>query len=291
MEPVEVTERYFAAWNAHDAAGVAGQFSERGTYEDPATRGPLTGGAIAAYAAALFKAFPDVHFEMVSVAPSGDSTIAAQWMMRGTNSGPLAGNPPSGRTVALPGADFIMLDGDRLRSVRGYFDQQGFLEQLGMQVLPLPPAAGPLSFGWASRVQPGVPTRPGAFSITWIDSRSNHEDKEIIERAQGVVQELARQPGFITFLGVSVGRRHHTITAWERPEDVAAVHRASAHQDAAQRFFQGELGAATFSSVWIPAAVDGLRVRCDGCARMADYYSHDGRCACGRALPAPPLYW
>ena len=33
--------------------------------------------------------------------------MAAQWVMRGTNSGSLKGNPPTERAVSLPGADFI----------------------------------------------------------------------------------------------------------------------------------------------------------------------------------------
>jgi len=75
-------------------------------------------------------------------------------MMRGTNSGLLQGNPPTGRRLALPGADFIAVDGDRIRSVQGYFDQKTFVEQLGLQAIVVPTAVGPMMFGSRCAVQP-----------------------------------------------------------------------------------------------------------------------------------------
>jgi predicted ester cyclase len=81
-----------------------------------------------AYTSGLFAAFPDLSFEIISAAQTGDDTVSAQWMMRGTNTGPMAGVPPTGMAVALPGADFITVDGDKIRSVQGYFDQKTFLE-------------------------------------------------------------------------------------------------------------------------------------------------------------------
>jgi hypothetical protein len=43
--------------------------------------------------------------------------------MKGTNTGPFAGGPPTGQSVALPGADFITVEGNKISSVQGYFDQ------------------------------------------------------------------------------------------------------------------------------------------------------------------------
>jgi predicted ester cyclase len=76
---------------------------------------PLAGPAIAAYASGLWAAFPDLSFEIVSAAPAGDRMIAAQWIMRGTNRASMQGLPPTGRTVALPGADFIQVEGEQVR--------------------------------------------------------------------------------------------------------------------------------------------------------------------------------
>ena len=88
---------------------------------------------------------------------------------------PLRGNPPTGGTVALPGADFIAVEGDKIRSVQGYFDRRAFVEQLGLQVIVQPRSVGPFSFGSSVRAQSGKRTKPGAFSLTWIQVRSEEE--------------------------------------------------------------------------------------------------------------------
>ena len=117
MESVDVAHRYFEAWNRRDPSGIAAMFAEGGTYSDPATGGPLSGQAIAEYSGGLFATFPDLSFDLVSVAPVGDGMVAAQWLMKGTNSGSLAGLPPTGQSLALPGGDFIGIEGDKVDSL------------------------------------------------------------------------------------------------------------------------------------------------------------------------------
>lgn len=122
---------YFDAWTRHDAAGVAACFAPGGTFENPGSGGPQSGPALAAYVQALFDVFPDVRFEVLGASVSGD-VVSVQWLMRGTNTGPLLGLPATGLPVAVPGADFIVVEGDGLRSVRGYYDQSAVFEQLGL---------------------------------------------------------------------------------------------------------------------------------------------------------------
>ncbi len=131
MNPLDVVHTYFDAWNRRDPAAIVATFTEGGTYSDPSVP-PLNGGAMTAYTSGLFEAFPDLSLEIVSAAQTDEHTVAAQWMMRGINTGSLAGGPPTGKAVALPGADFITVDGDKIQSVQGYFDQKSFLEQLGL---------------------------------------------------------------------------------------------------------------------------------------------------------------
>ena len=147
MEALEVAQAYFDAWNLQDPAEIAATFAPGGTYNDPTTGQPLSGQAIVEYTSGLFTAFPDLSFEIVSAGVTGDGTVGAQWLMRGTNSGSFGGGPPTGQMVELPGADFIAVDGDKIRSVQGYFDQRTLVEQLGLQVIVQPYSIGPASFG------------------------------------------------------------------------------------------------------------------------------------------------
>ena len=102
---------YFEAWNAHDAQAVTAALCDGGTYADPTTEVPLTGPALAGHVGVLLAAFPDLTFEVLRVSPADvgeDGTMVVQWLMHGTNTGSLRGLPPTGRTVALPGAGHWM---------------------------------------------------------------------------------------------------------------------------------------------------------------------------------------
>jgi steroid delta-isomerase-like uncharacterized protein len=125
-----VLNRYLAGWNGEGPAAVAACFGDDGTYEDPATGAPLRGKAIAEYAQACFDGFADMRFEVPNVVDAGGGRVAFQWVMHATHAGTFAGMPATNRAVTLPGADFVVLDGNRIASLRGYFDLQSFVQQL-----------------------------------------------------------------------------------------------------------------------------------------------------------------
>ena len=289
---MDVAQGYLDAWNRHDPPAITAAFAEGGTYSDPVAGQGLSGTAIAEYAAGLFAAFPDISLEPAGAVLTSNGTISFQWLMRGTNSGPLQGNPPTGRAVSLPGADFIVVEGSKIRSVQGYFDQKTFIEQLGLQALVLPISAGPFTFGYAARVQSGKRTKPGAVSLTWIDVRSDEEESEVRERSRKVLSEqMVGMPGFIGWLGPVVDRRMFTVTAWESPEAASQLLRGGPHKEAMGRVFQSDVGAAVFTSVWVPHHSSPMSVRCAACGRMADCEALEGKCSCGQALPEHPPYW
>ena len=59
--------------------------------------------------------------------------VAIQRILHGTQAGPLMdGTPPTGRTVAYPGASFTQVEGDNIRSEHVYVDWQTVAEQLGL---------------------------------------------------------------------------------------------------------------------------------------------------------------
>jgi steroid delta-isomerase-like uncharacterized protein len=287
-----IVRRYFDAWNSHDPAAIVATLGESGTYSDPATPSPLAGPALVAYTQGLFAAFPDLSFELRSAMADGRGRVVAEWLMQGTNSGPLQpGAPPTGGSVALPGVDLIAVEAGTIRSVQGYFDQKTFLEQLGLQVVAQPAAMGPMTFGTGVRIPSGTRTRPGAVSTTWIDVR-HEQDRQTMDRfSQQVVQELMQMPGFISFVGGVYGNRWWTVTAWEDAESAHQILRLPAHKDAMGQFFRGDLGSAAFTSVWAAQGDNALWLRCAACGTVTKYVGADGRCTCGQALPESPPYW
>ena len=165
-----------------------------------------------------------------------------------------------------------MSEGDRIRSVQGYFDQKTFVEQLGLQAIVVPSSVGPFTFGYSVRMQTGKRTKPGAVSLTWIDVRSDEEEREVRERGlQVVANQMAQIPGFIGWVSPVVGRRLFTATAWEDPESAAQLLRSGPYKEAVDRVLRTDFGAAVFTSVWVPHYLNVMWVRCTACGRLEPY--------------------
>lgn len=130
MNPNEVVEAYFAAWDAHDGQAVIDLYTEDGTYQDPATESPLSGQAIGDYAEALFAAFPDLKLELISQADTSIGQIAVPWLLFGTQQGPLGEMEATGKSVAIRGCDYIVVEDGKLKTVYGTFSLQELMEQL-----------------------------------------------------------------------------------------------------------------------------------------------------------------
>ena len=289
MNSVDLAKNYFDAWNAHDADALVATFEAAGSYRDPGTNGPLTGDAIGAYAKGLWDAFPDLSFEIRSQDQTRAGKIVAEWTMNGTNTGPFAGLPPTGRSVSLPGLDIVETGSSGIASVTGYFDSRVVPEQLGLDVIVQPRSVGPFEFGTSVAVQSGNTTKPGAFSITTIWNDAD-QTEDIRELSRTTAQQMLEMKGFIGLLLVRVAGRGITISAWETPEDVMQIRRSSAHREAMARFWK-QLGDAAFTSVWAPEHINPLWVRCAECNKMIDYEKSGGRCECGSDLPDAPAYF
>jgi predicted ester cyclase len=262
----------------------------RGHLHRPQRPRGLTGRDIAEYAAGLFAAFPDLSFDLLGHDSAGDGVVA-QWVMRGTNTGPLRGNPPTGARVALPGADFIVQEGGRIRSVRGYFNRSDFAEQLGLQVIVSPYSVGSVSFGDSVYLQLGKRTKPAAFCLTSLSVRSDQEAREVRGYGQRILREMSRMPGVIGVLTARVGNRMLTATAWEDTESPRQMLRGSAHAEAVGRFFGSDFTAGGMTSVWRPERINAMWVRCAACGSMEDYELSGKTYRCGQSLPEPPPYW
>jgi steroid delta-isomerase-like uncharacterized protein len=287
--PLEVVQRYFDAWNRRDTEGIVATFAEGGTYTDPSTQGPLAGDAIGAFANGLWTAFPDLSFDIVSVAQNDSGLVSAEWLMKGTNTGPMLGLPPTGATLALPGSDFVRVEGGKIRSVQGYFDSGALPLALGLDVIVQPKAIGPFTFGTATRASSGSKAAPGAFSITCVESRTEEEKTEVRDSARKIATELLNVPGFISFVGATCGSRQMTITAWESPEAIAVAMKAGEHRAAVSRFFTPELTRGGTTGVWAPLRLNTRWIRCEACSKMGD--SEKLTCGCGARLPEPISYW
>jgi steroid delta-isomerase-like uncharacterized protein len=133
MNAVEVVQNNFNNWNRHDAEAIVAAFAEGGTYSNPNQAQPFTGQAIGDFAKFVWTIFPDFSLDLISIGETGRGLVALQWVYQGTNTGAFPdGTPATGRRVTCPGASFVQVEGDKIRSERVYLDLLGEQKQLGL---------------------------------------------------------------------------------------------------------------------------------------------------------------
>lgn len=252
MTALEKARAYFDAWNARDPEAVVTSMASGGTYQDPQTPQPVSGPALAGYVGGLLDAFPDLSFELVGVTPTGDNSVSAQWIMRGTNNGSMRGLPPTGKSIELYGADFLETSDEGVTKVVGYFDSGVIPRQIGMQVIVQPDVVGPFQFGHSIRVSTGDPTPPGAFTSTMIIVRSDEERERVSSFSRPILQELLGEEGFLSGIVGSVGDRMFTTTTWKTADDAARAFRGGTHKEAISEFFNNDLGIRGVTMVYEP---------------------------------------
>ena len=83
------------------------------------------------YVGAYRSAFPDLHLEIEEQIAEGD-LVATRWTGTGTDDGELAGIPPTGKRVTLPGMEIVRISGGKL--VEGWegYDSMNLMRQLGV---------------------------------------------------------------------------------------------------------------------------------------------------------------
>ena len=80
-------------------------------------------------------AFPDIHFTIDEQIAEGD-TVMTRWTARGTQTGELAGMPPTGKSVTVTGIVVDRFSNGMIAETWAIFDQFGMMQQLG--VIPSP---------------------------------------------------------------------------------------------------------------------------------------------------------
>jgi len=128
---IEVNDRTYAAWNAHDADAVAAVFAEDAIVREIGGAGETRGrAAVRERAATLLTAFPDLRLERLALVIDGERH-ADRWVLTGTHRGPLLGLEPTGRSVRIEGATFTRLGPDGLVVEDIHFtDVAGLIAQL-----------------------------------------------------------------------------------------------------------------------------------------------------------------
>lgn len=121
-----------AVLNRHDAAGVAAFYTDECVFVDISLEEPLRGrAAMRRYLDEFFGGVPDLRVDIRSI--FGNERIAtAEYELRGTHAGELAGQLPTGKTFRLSAASVYEYDGQLFTRETFYWDSASMLRQLGL---------------------------------------------------------------------------------------------------------------------------------------------------------------
>jgi steroid delta-isomerase-like uncharacterized protein len=130
-QALDVNDRTYAAWNAHDPDAVAAVFAEDAVVREAGRPDEGRGrAAVRARAAALLEAFPDLRLERIELVVDGERH-ADRWILSGTHGGPLFGVPATGKKVRVEGATFTRMGpGGLVAEDFHLYDLAGLLNQL-----------------------------------------------------------------------------------------------------------------------------------------------------------------
>lgn len=141
MDADALFDAWERAWSGRDPAAFAAICRPDVSYEDPLTPEPLVGpAALAAHAARLWAAFPDVRVNRAGERLSGGEYAVAPLVVLGTHTRALEGLPPTHRMLRSHGVAYAQVADGRLTRVRVFLDLYAVAVQLG--VLPRSGSAG-----------------------------------------------------------------------------------------------------------------------------------------------------
>jgi steroid delta-isomerase-like uncharacterized protein len=128
---------YAAAWNSHEPDRLLGLMAPDIVYDDSAWPTQMHGHEdVRAFLTSVWRAFPDLRFELVQgpyVMPSEPKT-AFHWRGTATFTGPLdpPGYAPTGRRAQFEGVDFHEYRDGKIVRLRIDFDVMDLARQLGL---------------------------------------------------------------------------------------------------------------------------------------------------------------
>src|ERR1035437_5556908 len=127
----ELLDRFIQLFNASRFEEAEQDFAPGGYGEEIGTGRRFTRQEATAHARAWKQAFPDAQGTITRKMIDGNNGVA-EIVWRGTNSGSLMGQPPTGKSVNVRAVLVIETNGSAIRRASHYIDVAGMMAQLGV---------------------------------------------------------------------------------------------------------------------------------------------------------------
>lgn len=119
-------------WNKRNLAIIDELVAPDFAFHDPMAPPGTTGiETYKQFVHANLAAFPDIRLTVEDSISEGEF-VATRWTATGTQTGHLAGNPPSGRSVTISGMNFSRVVDGKFVESWGNWDSLGMMQQLGL---------------------------------------------------------------------------------------------------------------------------------------------------------------
>ena len=127
----KATEEILAAANRHDIPATADFLADGFVYENMTMPGQQGKEGFDGTHAALFGAFPDLHYRTVNMVVAGN-TCLTECIVTGTHQGQFFDIPATGKSINLPIA-FVTTHDNRglIKNWKSYYDAASLLRQMG----------------------------------------------------------------------------------------------------------------------------------------------------------------
>jgi len=139
---LRIARQSFEAWNAHDPNRLLALLADDFMSDSDNLPAPTRGREAHRQVVEMYiRAFPDLHFEIEQMLPSGDYVVT-RWLATGTHKGELMGIPPTNRRgEGVHGCSIAEMKGGKIKRDWVYWDTATLLRQLGVMPAPAQPAA------------------------------------------------------------------------------------------------------------------------------------------------------
>ena len=129
---LRIARQGWDAWNAHDVEGWLKILDEKHVWETDTLPAPVNGRDAAGQTMRMYiTAFPDLHFSVDQLLPSGDYVVT-RYTATGTHRGDLMGIPPTNRRAETHGCTIAEIKNGKIVHTRAFWDTGHLLRQLGV---------------------------------------------------------------------------------------------------------------------------------------------------------------
>jgi steroid delta-isomerase-like uncharacterized protein len=142
-ELIGVHKAFMAALDGHKADVAASYFTDDGVWDWVPEPAPYVGKEQIGLAfSAQFTHSPDYHTDAGRVLAAGNIVVVEHTTL-GTQTGPLADLPPTGKAWTYPHMCIYDFEGNKIKRLTSYCDNAGFYRQIGVMPAPAMPSLVP----------------------------------------------------------------------------------------------------------------------------------------------------